>query len=208
MASRIIHLAIGQLLSERHDAGDRDRFLLGSVIPDAVPKERSHFFRFFGEGRKTYDLTGFRQRYEPQLEDGLYLGFYMHLIEDIVFRDYLYHTVGYVPSAEKLPQLHRDYSLINGYIIRKYGLHKAPDLPVGIGDELIVREMGIDAAAFISELCDDFSQPEEGEGVYFTRKTADSYIARAVSVCGRELSALSGRGEHIKEEDFSWRRHA
>ena len=58
MASLMMHLAVGYRLAERYDVGDRQRFLFGSVIPDAVPKEQSHFFLFFDNGtRKTYDFN-------------------------------------------------------------------------------------------------------------------------------------------------------
>ena len=41
MASRMMHLAVSKLLAEQYDTGDANVFLLGSVIPDAVPKERA-----------------------------------------------------------------------------------------------------------------------------------------------------------------------
>lgn len=208
MASRMMHLAVSKLLAEQYDTGDANVFLLGSVIPDAVPKERSHFFKFFeGETRKTYDLTGFRRRYAEKMNGGLYLGYYMHLIEDMVFRDYFYHTAGYIPSKEKLPRLHTDYSLINRYIMEKYGITEVPRVPEGIENEDIIRETGIGAAGFILDMQGDLRLRLAGEPVYFTRKNADEYIERALTVCGQELDALAGKREHIREEDFSWLRH-
>ena len=208
MASRMIHLAISKLLSEQYEVGDRERFLLGSVIPDAVPKEQSHYFRIYENNtRKTYDLTGFRSRYSRRMDDGLYLGYYMHLIEDMAFRDYFYHTVGYVPSSKKIHRLHEDYSLLNRYIIGRYGITRVPDVPEDIADEPAVKEAGIDAAKFIREMQGDFENRQEGEPVYFTREHADEYIKRAVTVCGYELDALAGKREHIREEELSWLRH-
>ncbi|SDB21917.1 hypothetical protein SAMN02910317_01108 [Ruminococcaceae bacterium FB2012] len=208
MASRIIHLAVSKLLADNYDVGDKNLFCLGSVLPDAVAKERSHFFKFFDGGtRKTYDLTGFRNRYPGLSEGGLYLGYYMHLIQDIVFRDYFYHTVGYVPTSEKLKQLHLDYSLINSYVIGRYGITELPAVPDGLGEDPLLKEKGIDPSAFIGDMRGDLSLHPEGEPVYFTRAFADEYIARAEEVCGQELRALSGEGEHINEDSFSWLKH-
>ncbi|MBR4555136.1 MAG: hypothetical protein IKO27_06025 [Ruminococcus sp.] len=207
MASRMMHLAIAHLLAGEYEIGGRERFFLGTVIPDAVPKERSHFFKYIAGGRKTYDLPAFRGRYGHKLDDGLYLGFYMHLIEDIVFRDHLYHTVGYEPSQQKLPRFHHDYSLINRYIMEKYGITSVPGVPEGIADEQIVRDFSIDVPAFMEDMRGDLGLCPEGETLYYSREAADGFIARAVDVCGRELRALSGEGEHINEDSFSWKRH-
>ena len=208
MASRMIHLAIGHLLAEKYDVGDRQRFLFGSVIPDAVPKEQSHFFLVFDNNtRKTYDLTGFRARYAGRMTDGLYLGYYMHLIEDIVFRDYFYHTAGYVPSDSKLPRLHEDYSILNGYITEKYGITDVPDVPEGAGDEPLLREQGIEPEGLIDKLRADLREKKTGEPVYFTREYADEYIKRAAAACGEELRALAGQNSHIREKDLSWLKH-
>ncbi|MBQ7186902.1 MAG: zinc dependent phospholipase C family protein [Ruminococcus sp.] len=208
MSSLMMHLAVGYRLAERYDVGDRQRFLFGSVIPDAVPKEQSHFFLFYDNGtRKTYDLTGFRERYREHMRDGLYLGYYMHLIEDIVFRDYFYHTVGYVPADEKLKQLHDDYSVLNGYIIESCGIREIPDVPKGAEKEPLLREQGIEPAELMRELREGLKSRIAGRTVWFSRENADEYLKRAAAVCGEELRALAGLNSHIREKDFSWLKH-
>ncbi|MBR6101609.1 MAG: hypothetical protein IKP95_04205 [Ruminococcus sp.] len=209
MASRMIHLALGYVLSEQFDVGDRESFLAGSVIPDAFPKEQSHFFRYFGEGsaRKTYALRQFRERFGDRLGGGLFLGYYMHLVEDLVFRDHLYHKVGYVPTKEKLPRLHRDYTLLNGIISRSCGIKAVPALPEGFEKEPLVGEHSVEIRAFLEDMKNDLTASPEGETVYYTQAIAEDYITTASEICETELRALRGQGEHIREEDFSWLRH-
>ena len=208
MASRMIHLAAGYCLAESIDPAQLQRFLLGSVMPDALPKTVSHRFRYFDGGRcKTYDLAGFRDRYRDRLGDGLYLGYYMHLVEDIVFRDHLYHRVGYVPTEEKLVQLHRDYTLLNPYLRERYGITEIPALPDDIADEpLVMGDIGA-VGRFLEDMRRELTDDPQGEPVCYTKETAEQYIELAVGVCRNELAAFAGRGEHTDEHSFSWLRH-
>ena len=208
MASRIMHLAVAYVLAENCETGSRERFLAGAVIPDALPKQQGHFWKFFDEDRyKTYDLAGFRQRYSDRLGDGLYIGYYMHLVMDLVFRDHLYHGIGYVPTDEKTAQLHKDYSIINGYICPKFGISKLPELPDSLDTEPIIAGHGDAVRAFFADMRRDLTERPQGSPVYYTEKIADEYINRAVGVCKREVAALCGKGKHIDELSFSWLRH-
>ena len=208
MASRMMHLAVTHSLAESCDVKDRERFFLGSVIPDSAPKAVSHYYKYFDSGRrKTYDLPAFREHYSDFLGDSLYLGYYMHLIQDLVFRDHLYHTVGYVPTNEKVVQLHRDYELLNRYICKKYRIESLPAVPVDIGSELIVKELSLDVRGFIRDMSRDLTEQPQGEPVFYTASVAEEYFSRALAACRTELSALDGKGEHTDEKRFSWLRH-
>jgi len=206
----MMHLAAAYCLAPRIDPPQRERFFLGSVIPDALPKFEGHYQKFFdldNATRKTYDLAGFRERFGDRLRDGLYLGYYMHLVEDLVFRDHLYHEVGYVPSEEKTPRLHKDYTLLNPYFSDKYGIKAVPGIPGDIADEPLAAGQFEVIKDFIADMHRDLTERPRGECVYYTKAIAEEFLRRAVDVCGRELNAFEGKGGHIDEHSLSWLRH-
>jgi len=209
MASRMMHLAVAYRLADLIDPSQRERFFSGSVIPDALPKDKGHYYKFFdGSTRKTYDLTGFREKFADRLRDGLYLGYYMHLLEDIVFRDHLYHEVGYVPTDAKVVQLHKDYTLLNKYLSDKYGIKSVPSVPENIVNEPLVTGQTEAVRNFIADMHRDLTNHPDGVCVCYTENIADEFLDRAVSVCIKELAALDGKGEHIDEYSLSWLKHS
>ena len=87
MASSIIHLAIAEELMKRRSFISAERLRFGVVLPDAGDgaRSRSHLrIQIDERGRKTYDLERFRAMYGARMQrDELYLGYYLHLIQDI-----------------------------------------------------------------------------------------------------------------------------
>ena len=68
--------------------------------------------------RYTYDLEFFRDRYGKYMEkDDLYLGYYLHLIQDMLYRRFMYEEHGWNSSAPgNVEKLHRDYEILNEYV--------------------------------------------------------------------------------------------
>ena len=87
MASSIIHMAVTRLTALKLNLKDSDRLLLGAVLPDLCADEypNSHLkLRIRGGTKNTYDLAAFRNSYGNLMaEDCLYLGYYLHLVQDI-----------------------------------------------------------------------------------------------------------------------------
>lgn len=52
MASRIIHLAITDCISEKYSYKDKNRLELGSVLPDAATNGNSHLKISISDGTK------------------------------------------------------------------------------------------------------------------------------------------------------------
>ena len=93
MAQRTIHYLFGEMISRQTQIRDKKRFLLGSILPDAIEtanRNLSHF-KVETETHKFFDFRSFRNRYFQQiLQDDLYLGYYMHLVEDAFYRNFFY----------------------------------------------------------------------------------------------------------------------
>lgn len=65
--------------------------------------------------KKTYNLTRFREMFQENMKiDSLYLGYYLHLIQDIVYRKFVYTDYQWNPKIPgNIERLYHDYQLIN-----------------------------------------------------------------------------------------------
>ena len=209
MGSRIMHLAIANELRKELPDLDRNRFLFGTLLPDAATEGNSHRRIAVDDGAmRTYDLTGFRSRYAQRLNtDPLYLGFYLHLIQDMVFRQLVYGTHRWDPAPPgNIERLHRDYTILNGYLIGKYRLSPGVEVPPGVEAEVLLRDGSYDAEALVRELRADFARQGSGEIFFFRREMADEYIALSVPVCRGEIAAIRSGTGFMDERSMAWAR--
>lgn len=206
MASRIMHLAAAVLLLDDLPRGlDVPRFLSGAIMVDSAPAQRqSSHFQVQTDGRKTYDIARFRSLYgHLLLTDGLVLGYYLHLLQDLVFRRYMYHELGFNPRKPGyLAGLHSDYRRLNLLLIRRYGLHA--DFPITTGAEPLEDIAGFDMAGLPAALAEDFTVPGAADAFFFTEERAVRYIDKAVAQCRRELAALQNGSPLTDPMDWTW----
>ena len=86
MASRIIHLAITNELSQQYNFSNIDRLYFGTIIPDGVSSCQdyilSHFkLRISDTGKRSYNLTEYKEKFGNLLKaDDLYFGYYLCLL--------------------------------------------------------------------------------------------------------------------------------
>ncbi len=196
MASRVMHLAAAQGLLARRTFQNPQAFLAGALLPDAPrtgDNARASHFISSRAGKRTYDLAEFRRLYGEELaEEGLYLGYYLHLIQDIVYRRLIYGKYGLRRSLpEQLDNLYQDYSILNGYIIEKHRLDCPNTFPAGIENAAVCRKFGLNAQGLLVELRGDFSRKAEGETALFSREMAEEYIQSAIGLCETELDTLA-----------------
>ena len=209
MASRIVHLAIANEINKLHPIPEPERFFLGSILPDACPDKQAHYNKLLANGAKmTNDLSGFRRKYGSRLQnDPLYLGYYLHLLQDILFRNEIYGVVGFDPRpAGNVAQLHLDYRLTNRSVIDKYGLTNQVRVPAGLEAEPLWQEWQFAPVPFLEELAQDFRDTPQGTPKYFTEAVADRLIHRSVELCLQELEALRTGAGFFDEDRFCWER--
>lgn len=212
MASRILHLAVAERLLTRTDIPQPERFRLGSVLPDAYEGGRearwkTHLLIHTPEGGRTNDLTAFRARFGERLKtDGLYLGYYFHLLEDMVFRRVVYQENGWRPDTpEKVERLHGDYRRCNAWAIRRYGVRDTLRLPDDFRSEALYEWFPFCPEALLEALHDDFAPCEEnGTYFFFHEEMAADFVRRAEALCLRELEALRSGAPPVNEYDWVW----
>ena len=210
MASRILHLALAEELLKEFDIPDRRRFRFGSILPDAkidsLLRAAPHFQKALANGLITYALQDFLSLYGEKMKtDSLYLGYYLHLIQDIIYRRYMY-ALPYWDAriTENIAQLHSDYRKLNRYIIESRRLENNILLPEDFPEEDINLRFEFDAVGFLRELDGDFKNIHEGEFIHFTPSMADEYLALALDACRNELRAIKEGLPLLDEIEMAW----
>ena len=193
MASSIIHYAVTcELIKKRHFK-DPDRLKFGSVLVDAGFNGNSHMKISVAGGHKnTYDFDGYRKMFGGLMkEDDLYLGYYLHLVQDIIYRHFVYDKYHWNPMIPgNVEKLHRDYAIGNYYVVRKYDLKNDIKIPAGFEKEEINRICSFDLDRLVRDMNSYFVPVEDDDIFFFTREMADEFIAEVVEYCTRELDDL------------------
>lgn len=214
MASRILHLAVAEKIIEGITISNQNRFRLGVILPDAhsdsAPKADSHLEIRICEGtKKTYDLLRFQNIFGAKITtDDLYIGYYLHLIQDLIYRRLVYEEYRWNPlTPGNVQRLWNDYKLINSYIITKYGLKNDLTIPVNFAEEELAALYPFDTDTLYDNLNHDFEESEytkDEAAFFFTKDMADEFIGKAAKVCVEEIKAIRAGSFHTKYDYYAW----
>ena len=211
MASSIIHLAITEGVAKELICKDIYRLRLGAILPDGTVHGNGHLkIRICNETRSTYDLEGFRERFgERMKEDALYLGYYLHLVQDIFYRYYVYSEHHWDPLPPgNIEKLYRDYGITNGFVAEKYGLNPEMIRQIDLTGEPLLSVAEYDVKELVERVKGHFVPVEDTGSFFFTREMAEEYIERAIVFCKEELRRLSEGKPGLSSTEWSWERHS
>ncbi len=212
MASRTMHLAIAKKMKENNVINNYSRYVIGQILPDAITHglvnhADSHFKVSVCDNRKKMiDFEEFRNKYSYEiLSDDLYLGYYFHLIQDAIYRKFLYYDYGYtVTCREDVEVLHNDYRLLNSYLISKYQLDNYLVIPEEFEKDKINNIYPFSLDNYIEDTKNDFLPYHTGETKFFTEAMADEYINECFKLCYTELINLKEGKVYLKPMDYGW----
>jgi len=210
MAQRTIHYLFGEMIADAVGINDRERFLLGSVMPDAIEaKDRnaSHFKKRT-ETHDRFDFDAFRERYlDWMLRDDLYLGYYMHLVEDAFYRTFVYDDGYRMPqNMDEVKLLHNDYHILNAYIVEKYGIQNILHRNVLPADESLFEIADFHLDAFLAEMENDFTERTTGSTVFLTESMLDEFVGKYLPPAVEEVKSLKSGKTFLKASDYAYRR--
>lgn len=209
MASSIMHLAVINELARRFQFKDLNRLRFGAILPDAGTKDVSHLkISICGCNKTTYDLEGFRSRFGHLMRtDGLYLGYYLHLIQDTVYRHFVYDRYHWDPTIPgNVEKLHNDYVITNHFIAGKYGLQDDLIVPSRMDTEPICDLCHYDIQELMLSVKSAYQELQDEDVFFFSTEMADEYIDEAVKACLSELEALTAGGKLTDSYDNAWER--
>ena len=210
MAQRLIHYLLGEMLSKEIELKNKERFLLGSVMPDAYKelkyRDKTHFAN--RTDGTYFDFNLFREKFGRQMnEDDLYLGYYMHLVEDVFYRQFIHRDQFRVPNgSEEVLILHNDYHILNSYIVSKYNCQNILQDKINLDSEKIMEIAEFRIDEFLHNLAGDFSDKTQGETVFVTEEMLDQFIEEYVLIMLEELRAVKNGKSLLVAKDYKWKR--
>ena len=213
MAQRTIHYLLGEELIPL-GIRDADRFRIGNLLPDAIEdlvfRAQTHYPVDTVKGGKSLrfsDFERFRRDFSPLVEtDGLYLGYYMHLVEDACYRIFWQKVRLFERdmTREKVAILHNDYHLLNAYIVSRYHIRDELVWPEGFESEPVNRIYPFLLRDFLSEMRGDFTEHPEGKTVYMTEALLEEYLSDTRGVCRDALRRILTGGEPLDPMSLTW----
>ena len=208
MAQRTIHYLFGEIISKEIMLSDKKRFLLGSILPDAIEpdfRNASHF-KIKTATHKYFDFESFRNQYFPLMRhDDLYLGYYMHLVEDAFYRAFFYTDRFSMPrSREEVPALHNDYHILNSYIIQKYPIQNILGSTFSLENEPLCRIAPFTIDKFLSELANDFTEQTNGTTVFLSESMLDEYVTTYIPLAIEEVNSIKSGTSSLNATDYAW----
>lgn len=167
MASRMMHMLIGEKVAQRLGLPVDPEYILGSIATDAVyertAKKRSHFYQRNTDMRTHVDIAAFLAKYESSLTHPFMLGYMTHLIaDDVWLKDIYYHNNLHLRMRENpdvLSQAHDDFRTMNGKLVQDYQIFGLKDvLESSRLDACPVDEVALeDLIRFKGEALQDFT---------------------------------------------------
>lgn len=211
MAQRTIHYLFGEFFSKHIKIKDKNRFLLGSIIPDAYAdlcdRNSTHYITQ-KENQVYFDFNRYREQYFELMQiDDLYLGYYIHLVEDAFYRQFINSGKYRTPcSQEEVAVLHNDYHILNSYIVNKYNIHNMFEKSVDLTHESISKIAVFRINEFIEEMSHDFTEQTTGETVFFKENMLDEFIDKYMPLGLLELQSVQSGKSVLQVQDYAWLR--
>ena len=213
MASSIVHLAITSEVAKRISFRDIDRLRFGAVVVDAGAggniAGNSHLKINTPDGKmKSYDFDKYREMFgKRMLEDDLYMGYYLHLVQDILYRHFVYDIYHWNPTIPgNVERLHKDYRIVNQYIIQKYHLKNDLIVPDHFDEEALCQICAFETDRLMQDMNAYFQPVEEEPIFFFTKEMSDEFIAEAVEFCTEEVKKLRDGKPGIDILTYAWKR--
>ena len=210
MAQRTIHYLFGERILREVSLRDPERFLLGTLLPDAIDtaqRDTTHY-KVRTADRVYYDFARFREEFAHEMiHDELYLGYYLHLVEDALYRMFVYAPRFRMPkTTEEVAILHRDYHILNADIVKKYDLKNRLAQSAPVAGEPLCRIADFDVRQLLNDLAGDFFDQAAGETVFFTGEMLEEFLASAVPAVIDEAKQWKSGGTLLCPQEFSWAR--
>lgn len=195
-----MHYCISSLIADRLAIENRSEFMLGGIAPDihglmGVAKGVTHFKDLDASGKSRINVMRFYETYQDVIHEPFYLGYFCHLLSDVVWLDVYFNVVKYISAEQWADQLNTSYSdfgKLNGRIIEHYSLR----LHQHVVPTISICNYNADfLPALIDLLGNDFShnegiQDEPLELFNNDNREIHDFINRSVTQCVHTLNDL------------------
>lgn len=213
MAQRTIHILFATLLADKIELYNKNRFLIGSIFPDAYinPTDRktTHFIKCTSDESCLYfDFHEFLERFQSNvIDDDLYLGYYAHLVEDTFYRYFLNYEKNLIAKIKsyELGILHNDYHILNSYITKKYALPAHLELPKDYEKEVLNEITEFDVKQIVQDYSNDIVEIFNEKTVLLTEDMLEEFVLRYIDIIADELCSVRNTHSKLNVLDYKWK---
>lgn len=212
MAQRTIHMLFAKVLSEKVELKDKNRFFIGSIMPDSYvdpgARKKAHFMRHTADDNgRFFDFPSFYEKYKEKIvSDDLYLGYYAHLVEDAFYRYFIYYEKDFMSklASYELTVLHKDYSILNSYISSKYDMPLDIKKPADYDGEVINEIALFDIDKIISDYEEDLKTQIDEKPVLLTEEMLEEFVEKYADLMAKEIESVKTGKSVLNALDYSW----
>lgn len=212
MAQRTIHMLFATLLVNKLKISDKNRFFIGSIMPDAYinPEDRkiSHFIKNISDENCLYfAFNDFYNRFNCKIiRDDLYLGYYAHLVEDAFYRYYLYYEKEFLSKIKsyELDILHADYQVLNSFIAKKYDMPMQIEIPKNYCKEELNEITEFDIGQIIRAYENDITEIVNNKTVMLTEEMLEEFVSKYIEIIADELRSVKNGKSLLNVLDYKW----
>ena len=212
MAQRTIHMLFATLLVNKLKISDKNRFFIGSIMPDAYinPEDRkiSHFIKYISDENCLYfAFNDFYNRFNCKIiRDDLYLGYYAHLVEDAFYRYYLYYEKEFLSKIKsyELDILHADYQVLNSFIAKKYDMPMQIEIPKNYCKEELNEITEFDIGQIIHAYETDITEIVNNKTVMLTEEMLEEFVSKYIEIIADELRSVKNGKSLLNVLDYKW----
>lgn len=206
MASIMIHYLIASEIIKRSKINNIERFICGSLLPDAsADHKKSHYSETDKNGYHFMNLNKYYADFKNRLNDEPYLGYYLHLVQDIIFRMEVTSAIKYNSlNPEELKKLYDDYHSINAWINEEYSLNRNIE-KIEIKDDLINCIDNFNYSSFIDSMQNDFSDIRKQNYYYFNETMAKDYIDKSIDISLQLIDKVNSGINPFDSKLYRWR---
>lgn len=214
MAQRTIHMLLAVLVAEKIEITDKNRFFLGSILPDGyiepTDRKKAHFIKYIAEENcMFFDFAGFDEKYHNEIvSDDLYLGYYAHLVEDAFYRYFLYYEKDLMAKLKsyELDILHQDYHILNSYFAKHYKMPKELEIPEGFEAERLNEIVAFDAQKLVSDYLNDLHEAPGQKTCILTEEVVEEFISKYTEPLMNELNSIKAGSSRLEALQYKWER--
>ena len=126
----------------------------------------------------------------------MYLGYYAHLVEDAFYRYFLYYEKCFMEKIKRyeLDILHKDYHILNSYIVKKYALPNHLEPPKNFENELLNEITEFNIEKIISDYENDIVELYDEKTVLLTETMLEEFVLKYIDVLADELYSIRHGG--------------
>lgn len=103
-------------------------------------------------------------------------------------------------------RLHKDYEIINQYVINKYGLVNDLIVPDRFEDEALNQISAFDTKRLMQDMSSYFLPMDEEPIFFFTKEMSDEFIEETVEFCTEEVKKIRNGERGIDMLTCAWKR--